>query len=706
MRKSKIICLTILLIISLFCSMISTITPLAATSVSHSGSNAIADPTPQQIANKYIAIRKASSRYSTRPSVVSPFSAGSLTTNYINSGLDLLNFIRYQAKLPEVTTTSALNTDAQYAALVLGALDTGPSHSPKQPSGMSSTMYQKGYNAAASSCLFSLGWGSSVTADYINEYRIGNAWHMDMMGYMNDSSGSNAKDVGHRRWLLNPPLKYVGMGEADGKKGSGIYSSIKVTDTSGTTPNYDFIAWPASGNMLTEVFGVEAPWSVSVNPSKYQVPSLSNIKVVLTRKSDNKSWTFTSSTNQTPNGSTPYIRVDTQGKGIKNCIIFRPDYSVIDTEYSGNWTVRITGLKLKNGTSTEISYTTKFFSVRNYCNHQWGDPDYITYNSCDRYQTCKLCGATQYYDTAHRWLGRGGKSPTCTEAGYENYHCYRCNSDKTETLPAIGHAWGSTTTVKPTCENAGYTSKTCSRCKKEERTVLPATGHRWSVVEILMEPTEDEHGQAVYECSVCQKQKTANLCASEVFTDVPGTSNWAHKGIDYVFIKGLFSGTSDTQFAPKMNTTRSMVVTVLYRLAGKPSVDGLSNPFSDVTTGSWYTNAVIWAVNAGITSGTSDTKFSPNTNVTREQFVTFLYRYAQHQGLELDDSYDNLANYKDINQISGFALNPVAWALNAGIINGTSDTEITPQGLATREQVATMLMRFDKWMENANQSIE
>ena len=177
------------------------------------------------------------------------------------------------------------------------------------------------------------------------------------------------------------------------------------------------------------------------------------------------------------------------------------------------------------------------------------------------------------------------------------------------------------------------------------------------------------------------------------FTDVK-EEDWFYEAVKYVVQKGLFAGTSETTFEPNLTMTRSMLVTVLYRLAGSPEVEG-SSKFSDVAPNAYYTDAVIWATQNGIVGGYDNGQFGTNDPVSREQMATILYRYAQH--MEYDVSLvKGLNDYTDSNQVSSYAVRAMQWAVANGIINGTSSTTLSSQGSATRSQVAVILMRFDE----------
>ncbi len=181
-------------------------------------------------------------------------------------------------------------------------------------------------------------------------------------------------------------------------------------------------------------------------------------------------------------------------------------------------------------------------------------------------------------------------------------------------------------------------------------------------------------------------------CASAAMTDVPAESNWAHAGIDYCISKGLMQGVTNSQFKPGSEMTRAMLVTVLYRAAGQPDVSCYTNPFTDLSA-CWYQNAVTWAYARGITSGVSATSFAPDSSLTREQLVSMLYRYRQLTG-STPARMDALDGFYDQGSISGWAAEPMRWAVTGGILSGTSSTSLSPDGAATRAQLASILIRY------------
>ena len=200
------------------------------------------------------------------------------------------------------------------------------------------------------------------------------------------------------------------------------------------------------------------------------------------------------------------------------------------------------------------------------------------------------------------------------------------------------------------------------------------------------EPTTTDEPAATDEPTVIQTQN--------VFTDVP-ESAWYYNSVKYASENGLMSGISDTEFAPEMDMTRAMLVTVLYRAAGAPdmSEEIWGYPFEDVDAESWYGAAVYWARNNDIVQGYSEDKFAPDDPVTREQIAAILQRYALFKGIDTDEIGD-LSQFTDAEKISDWAQNNVVWAVGNGLLTGKGNGVLDPIGNATRAEVAAMLQRL------------
>lgn len=184
------------------------------------------------------------------------------------------------------------------------------------------------------------------------------------------------------------------------------------------------------------------------------------------------------------------------------------------------------------------------------------------------------------------------------------------------------------------------------------------------------------------------------------FTDVK-ESDWFFKGVEYVVDKGIMSGVSENEFAPSGKLTRAMLVQMLYNMESRPACDA-ENAFMDVPVGQWYTDAVIWANDAKIVSGMGEGLFAPNMEITREQMVAMLYNYAKYKGYDVTASAD-LSAFADTASVSAWAQPAMQWAVAEGYISGMGDSQLAPQGTATRAEIASVIMRF---MEATAESAE
>ena len=304
----------------------------------------------------------------------------------------------------------------------------------------------------------------------------------------------------------------------------------------------------------------------------------------------------------------------------------------------------------------------------------------------------------------HVWdNGKVTKEPTETETGIKTYTCTLCGETKTETIPKLTHEHNYNAVVTaPTCTEKGYTTHTCACGDSYVDTYVDALGHAWDEGKVTKAATETESGVKTFTCTRCGETKTETIpvtnCPSAVFTDVQGGDHWAHEGIDYCIANGLMSGIGNDLFGPKLTTTRAQIVQILYNLEGEPKVSG-TTPFTDLTQ-DWYQDAVLWAYQTGVVAGTSSTTFAPDQPVTREQIAVILMEYMTRV-LKLERTWTpaDLSTFPDAGSVSDWAKDAMADAVGLGLISGASNggqTYLEPQGSATREQVATILMEFCK----------
>ena len=254
----------------------------------------------------------------------------------------------------------------------------------------------------------------------------------------------------------------------------------------------------------------------------------------------------------------------------------------------------------------------------------------------------------------------------------------------------------------PTCTAKGYTTHTCACGDSYVDAYTDALGHAWDSGKVTKQPTATEDGVKTYTCTRCGETKTETIPATGVvdvtkmFTDV--SHSWADDGIQYCVTHQLMSGIGNNLFGPKLATTRAQIVQILYNLEGEPKVSG-TTPFTDLTN-DWYQDAILWAYQTGVVAGTSSTTFEPDLPVTREQIAVILMEYVTRV-LKLERTWTpaDLSIFPDADSVSDWAKDAMADAVGLGLISGASNggqTLLEPQGSATREQVATILMEFCK----------
>ena len=257
----------------------------------------------------------------------------------------------------------------------------------------------------------------------------------------------------------------------------------------------------------------------------------------------------------------------------------------------------------------------------------------------------------------------------------------------------IGAMENGTVTANPTAAKAGATVTL---------TATPDEGYALSTLTVTDRfgdagrVTENSAGTYPFPMPNGQVTVTATFVeteepVAEPFVDV-AEGDWFYDAVVYAYQNELMDGVGGNRFAPNSETTRAQLVTILYRLEGEPAVSG-DLPFTDVETGIWYTDAILWAAQNNIVNGVSDTEFAPGDDLTRQQLVTILYRYAEAKGYDVSASAD-LSGYPDAGQVQAYAQPAMAWAVAENIIQGMEDGTLKPAGNASRAQIATILMRF------------
>ena len=351
----------------------------------------------------------------------------------------------------------------------------------------------------------------------------------------------------------------------------------------------------------------------------------------------------------------------------------------------------------------------------NYVSHTHSYKDVVTAPTCTAkgYTTHTCACGDSYVDTyvdalGHAWdNGKVTKEPTETETGVKTFTCTRCGETRTETMPVIPHVHSYKDVVTaPTCTEKGYTTHTCACGDSYVDTYTDALGHAWDEGKVTKEATETTQGSMTYTCTRCPATKrdilpASGLVATAVYNDVKNDTSWFYPGVQYCLSYGLMSGMGNGSFAPGEYTTRAQAAQILYNLHGNPEVSG-GTPFTDVPEGAWYQKAVTWAHSVGIVNGVTATTFSPNANITRQDFVLMLMRYLNNVRM-VDRTWkpDDLSRFADAGSVGFWALDAMKDAVAINAISGVpvdGHLYIQPARNATRAEAAKILMMFHEAM--------
>ena len=290
-------------------------------------------------------------------------------------------------------------------------------------------------------------------------------------------------------------------------------------------------------------------------------------------------------------------------------------------------------------------------------------------------------------------------------AALDLYPVFKRNSSTPPSGGGGGGGGGGIATYAITVEKADNGSVTASPTSASEDdtvtiTVTPDKGYRLGELTALdkndkaLTLTNKGGGKYTFVMPASKVTVKATFLEGEAlpFTDV-NEDSWFYNAVSFVLQEGMMNGTADDTFSPNLNTTRGMIVTILYRLENEPAVSG--NPFGDVETGKYYANAVVWAAANDIVNGYGEGIFGPEDNITREQLAAILYRYATSKGYDVSATGD-LSAFADGATASDWATTALSWAVSNGIMNGKGDGVLDPTGNATRAEAAQMLMNFCK----------
>ena len=285
--------------------------------------------------------------YSTAPTLTAPYDPGVLDAGFLTDAVNMVSFVRFLAGVPrDVVLDPTLTAWAQAGAMLMAVSDS-TERSPPDPPGMDPTLL----NLARTNILYAiLGSGLTSLADAVSQ---------GPDGWMRGGTDLSTNQAATRRWILNPALYQLGFGFAE-SAASTPYASLEARDTSRSSiPAWDYVAWPSGDSFPVEFFAAGDPWTITLNPDEYSIPTVDRIVVTLDRFFVGPTWTLTW---EDVNPAGEYLAVSTEPYGVANCIIFRPGPSV---KYSaGDWfNVKVEGLRPMGDAPAELSFNVRFFSL-------------------------------------------------------------------------------------------------------------------------------------------------------------------------------------------------------------------------------------------------------------------------------------------------------------------------------------------------------
>lgn len=554
---------------------------------SYSGALAIGKPSKSVITSMlYSAYWEDYPLLDVRPNTAPPYSLGRVSETHRERALDSVNLMRMIAGLPEVYMYDTYNQLTQYGAVVLAANDT-LTHRPEKPAGMSDTFYKYGYTATSQSNI-SYGWASGSDSYY--------NMPLFTLGYMEDSDASNVPVVGHRRWILNPRMLYTGFGFALNSR-NAAYSAMYAFNSDGTTPDYDFISWPASGNFPSEFADMQMPWHVTLNPGKFDISRMNtdNVQITVTAP-DGRSQTITAAdtAGNAGNKDQAYYTIDKNGYGIANAIIFRPGTGIFgNNDLSGIYTVTISGLYTKDGRQAKVSYSIDFYSALFYM----GGSNNEAFN--DR-------GINGFVNRLYTLCFD-------READDDGFIYWRkALVDKSKSGAAVASGFF-------------FSDEMNNRNLSDEAFVE-------LLYQVMMNRTFDEGGKAYW-----LERLAAGVSREGVYKGFAESAEFTNICASY----GIDRGTVSVSQGRDRNTGVTMFVSRLYTKAlGRPyDINGLNDWCDRIVSGSW-------SVTDASTTGFFNSKEFLNKNLSNEEYVKVLYRTF------LDREYDKPGLDDWVNQLN------------------------------------------------------
>ncbi len=562
--------------------------------------------------------------YEQAPSIRVPYAPGSLSQAFLDEGLGMLNFARWLAGLPGDVTLDRTLAAQQQATAVVNAATGVLTHAPARPAGMPDEMYQLAVKGAGSSNL-SAGFDTLGAA---------------MRAFLSDSDAANIAMLGHRRWVLNPAMRTTMYGHARSATGLA-HIAMQAFDASRPKTEYagyGHVAWPVAGHFPTELFRASDAWSVSPDPDTYDRKRTAEIRVVLTRARDGRTWSLG------PGGaaaSDGVFRVETSGYGVPFCIIFRPDDLGGLTD-GDSFSVLVTGLYARDGSPREIRYDTDFFRLS------------------DVVRPAALLLPMWPGETLGlrvSLFSRGLSDNPVRYASYSNPEVATVTPDGQVTAHRQGHAF---LQAIPLAGEASFIQVTVrSRIPTDTISDWAAEGYGLARVNGLTGGLD-----ALYQRPVSRAEFAAlavNLCERLLGRELPQAASPFSDSADPVVAKawrsGLVKGTSATTYAPNRTIARQEAAVLLMNVhrfllsqpetTARPVVRDLSPaavsgatgvalygvPFADAAAiSTWAREDVARAAALGLLRGVAGNRFDPLGQLTREQ--TFLILQRQYEMFE------------------------------------------------------------------------
>ena len=576
------------------------------------------------------------------------FKAGQVADGAKKDALNLLNFARYLADVPsDVVAYKDYETYAQYGSALL-LCEGKMNHYPKQPEFMPKNFYETGYKGTSNGNLF-----ANPVELNTNEIITNSVY-----GYLQDGGSSNITSVGHRRWALNPTMKVTGFGAARDTWEGKAFSVMYIGDRSRTGGKYDCVTWPAVGYHPTKLFNDNQAWSISLNKSTFDASKTKNIKVKMhiDLASGAAKDIELSSSNKDKSGD--YFTVSTETIGTGFCVIFRPTWSY----HSGDRVnVEISGVYKKGADSpTTIKYEVEFFRLGS--NKDASSPTASNETKIasdkntisDAVKAMKVTNAT----TKEQFLAEAMKDVKYGTTG--EWGVDYAKTDATEQKEGL---------IKGTINlelDGVYQAVKVNK-----------------VIEKLGSTQSAEQPKATDKPKATEKPKTTSKTTKSKFKDVAADAYYAD-AVTWAVDNGITTGVSSTKFAPDDTCNRAQILTFLHRAVGAPEMEG-GSPFTDVLDGGdyYYYDSALWAYYKGMVT---DDEFAAETPCTRASTVMYLWQNAGSPDVNAS------TNFTDVPSNAYYA-KAVAWAVQNGVTSGTSETEFSPDDICSRGQIVTFLNR-------------